>query len=330
MPSIFFDLEGPLSPQDNAYEVLSLAKNGRQVFEVISRYDDVLTLEGRRGYEPGDTLKLIAPFLVYYGITEEDIRRVSKKARILKGAQEVISELKRSWKVYIISTSYQQHAYSIGKKLGVARKNIACTKMPLDRYSEKLKSWDFWTMKKAEKEIISLKNAGDKRIAKALDSFFFGTLQKTPMGRVFNEVKVIGGERKTRAMMDFIKKDSGKMSETAAVGDSITDYKMLGKVKESRGLAIVFNGNEYAVPHADVGIAAADQRFLLPVLSAFGIGGREAALAVARALESYSGTGANDASYSSLAGADKTKINKVIKIHKRFRMLVRGEAGKLG
>ena len=47
---ICFDLEGPLSPQDNAYELMKLFPNGDRIFEVISRYDDLLTLEGRGGY----------------------------------------------------------------------------------------------------------------------------------------------------------------------------------------------------------------------------------------------------------------------------------------
>jgi len=45
MNFICFDLEGPLSPQDNAYELMKLFPDGDKVFEVISRYDDLLTLE---------------------------------------------------------------------------------------------------------------------------------------------------------------------------------------------------------------------------------------------------------------------------------------------
>jgi predicted HAD superfamily phosphohydrolase len=48
---ICFDLEGPLSPQDNAYELMKLFPNGDKIFEVISRYDDLLTLEEREDYE---------------------------------------------------------------------------------------------------------------------------------------------------------------------------------------------------------------------------------------------------------------------------------------
>jgi len=80
MNIIFFDMEGPLSIQDNAYELMKLFPNGGQVFEVISRYDDLLAIEEREGYEPGDTLALIVPFLVHHGITDEDISGLTEGA----------------------------------------------------------------------------------------------------------------------------------------------------------------------------------------------------------------------------------------------------------
>ncbi|HDY74734.1 MAG TPA: hypothetical protein ENH51_06460, partial [Euryarchaeota archaeon] len=91
---ICFDLEGPLSPQDNAYEVMSLSETGRLVFEALSEYDDFLALENRPGYEPGDTLKLIVPFLSYYGITEYDIGRVSEGAVLVSGMKDVVEWLR--------------------------------------------------------------------------------------------------------------------------------------------------------------------------------------------------------------------------------------------
>ena len=96
---ICFDLEGPLSPQDNAYELMKLFPQGDRVFEIISRYDDLLTLEERPDYEPGDTLALIVPFLLYHGIGEEDIRRLAQSYKheqiILEmtGYQEVLPRM---------------------------------------------------------------------------------------------------------------------------------------------------------------------------------------------------------------------------------------------
>ena len=103
MNLICFDLEGPLSPQDNAYELMKLFPDGDKIFEVISRYDDLLTLEKRTDYEPGDTLALIVPFLILHNISEADIGSLSRKATLTGGADKLISSLEYSgWKIFCI------------------------------------------------------------------------------------------------------------------------------------------------------------------------------------------------------------------------------------
>ena len=92
---ICFDLEGPLSPQDNAYELMKLFPNGDKIFEVISRYDDLLTLEERENYEPGDTLALIVPFLVLHNISENDIVALATKASLTDEINKLVEEVYR-------------------------------------------------------------------------------------------------------------------------------------------------------------------------------------------------------------------------------------------
>src|SRR3989344_1946283 len=138
---ICFDLEGPLSGLDCAYEVFKLVSDGEQMFRVISYYDDMVCglIPGRRewrreNYEAGDTLKLIIPQLIHHGISENDIRDVSSKASLVPGVKELFGELENEgWRRNIVSTSYSQHAYNIGGQLGLAPKDIYCTQMPLDR-----------------------------------------------------------------------------------------------------------------------------------------------------------------------------------------------------
>jgi len=125
---ICFDLEGPLSPQDNAYELMKLFPNGDRVFEVISRYDDLLTLEEREDYEPGDTLALIVPFLILHNISEDNITTLATAASFTGGAAKLISWLEYSvWKVFCITTTYEQYATHITQKLGIFAHNVACT-----------------------------------------------------------------------------------------------------------------------------------------------------------------------------------------------------------
>ncbi len=344
MVKIFFDLEGPISPQDNAYEVLGLARNGERVFEVISKYDDILTLEGRENYEPGDTLKLIVPFLIHNKISECDIRDVSKEAGIVPGVRDVILNLQTvGWDVYIISTSYEQHAHNIAGQVGVDTERVACTKMPLDDYHLQFGDEDLEVVGEAEEKILNELYPGDdeQKVKAGLDEFFFGTLQESRLGEIFNEVTVCGGARKVDAMMKFA--GNSDLRSAVAVGDSITDFKMLETIKEKGGLAVAFNGNEYSIPYADIALATVDQRFLLPILTAFNESGREGAIEAARRLGGATFEEILKELPQSIANAipegikppayhiiKESDTNEIIKIHNEYRTLVRGAAGKLG
>jgi energy-converting hydrogenase A subunit R len=359
---ICFDLEGPLSPQDNAYEVMGLVKDGHRIFEVISRYDDILTLEGREGYEPGDTLSLIAPFLIHHKIKEEDIKRVSDSAKIVDGVKYTIERLRKlRWDYYIISTSYQQHAHNIAAKIGVSRDRIYCTKLPLDRYLATVKDADSSLIEEVEKDILeSLYPALDdeKKIKDRLDRFFRSDLPKTELGKVIGEIKVVGGQRKVDAVYEIAKKKDMSLDEIVVVGDSITDYKMLREVRDKGGVAVVFNGNEYCIPYANVGLASTDMRMILVVVDAYDCGQKKGVMQAVRSWEESHDDYMNnpkaipvdvtpedvrdlleekkkDANFTRprfhvLENADKNKQEEVLKIHKKARSLVRGEAAKLG
>ena len=353
MPMICFDLEGPLSPQDNAYDVLALAENGHKIFEVISRYDDILTLESREDYEPGDTLKLIVPFLIYHGISENEIREVSSRAKIVSGVKEIIPALKEEgWNVYVISTSYQQHAYNICEQIGISRENVACTRLELERYRENVGEEDFSLIKEVEDKILNelYPPTDDGRIKEVLDDFFFKKLKDTRIGKIFDEISVVGGQRKVDALMKFAKKAGKKLDETVVVGDSITDYKMLEKVKQNGGIAVAFNGNEYAIPHGNIAMATPDQRTLLLITSAFIRGGKKEVIKTIENVEQFGLEKAlnektpklvkdllesekikiKQPQFHNVEGINKKKIEEIIKMHKDMRSYMRGEAGKLG
>lgn len=322
---ICFDLEGPLSPQDNAYEVMGLFENGLRIFETISRYDDLLALEGREGYEAGDTLSLIAPFLVYHDISEEEITQVSKKAMLVDGAKELISELKdKGWGVYIISTSYEQHAYNIGEQLGVPKENIACTAFPLKKYKKDLEDADKTLIEEAEKEIIDMyPPINDIKVKMRLDRFFFKDLSDNPFGRIINEMEVMGGERKVKAAERIARQHDLNLKEIVAIGDSITDFKMLKAVNDAEGLAIAFNGNEYAIPHATVGMATTDMTNLGLILKQWEQGGRNGVISAFKERKN------KKEPYIHVL-VDKEDLEEVIRVHKKIRNEVRGRAAKLG
>ena len=324
-----FDLEGPLSPQDSAYEMMKLFPGGAQVFEVISRYDDLLALEGKEGYEPGDTLALIVPFLLYHGIRENDIKRLALKAKLVEGAAELISRSgSRDWKIFCISTSYEQYALSITHRVGIPQERVACTSFLLDHYANLLCKDDLTIVAQVEENLSSLHpKEDDARIRQILDTFFWAELSSTRLGKMMKEVKPVGGRRKVEALQDFATTHNQPLGNFIVVGDSITDAEMLKVVDRAGGVAIAFNANEYALAHATASLASTNLGDLAIVLDAWERGGREAVEAEVRAREK-SGDRDNREHFHWLAGIQDIQLP--LEIHRRIRRLVREEAARLG
>jgi energy-converting hydrogenase A subunit R len=329
MNLICFDLEGPLAPQDNAYELMKLFPHGGKIFEVISRYDDLLTVESRPDYEPGDTLALIIPFLAYHGIEEEQIAAMGQKTELTPGATELISKLKsRGWYIFCISTSYEQYAFPITQRLGILSENVACTSFPLAQIRKLLSQKEFALLEQTEHEIVNLNPfTDDTRIREYLDYFYWQKLPQTSSGRIIGQVKPVGGRRKVEALENFSTKMGKPLSRWTVVGDSITDFKMLRAVNKAGGLAIAFNANEYALKYVTMSLASVRLDDLWIVLEAWEKGSHQDVEKVVKEKEVAGGT--EDREWFHWIAGTKD-ITKALEIHKRIRRLVREEAAKLG
>jgi energy-converting hydrogenase A subunit R len=322
-------LEGPLSPQDNAYDLMSLIPQGDRIFEVISRYDDLLTMQGREDYEPGDTLALIVPFLVLHNIREADIGRLAHQATLTCGARELIHHLSgQSWHIFCITTTYQQYAFHIAQELGIPLSHVAATEFPLDQFHQSLTQEDARSMAYMENEILALADSqNDQAIKRRLDDFFWNRLPQTSIGKLAKKVKPVGGRRKLESLYRFCQVHDVGIGDFAVVADSITDFQMLKGVRDAGGLAIAFNANQYALPYATASLASTHLSDLEPVLSAWHDGSLKDAELLIKQKESAGGSGDRDYFHWL---ANKGDIGEIIAICRRFRRLVREKAGELG
>lgn len=302
---------------------------GGHVFEVISRYDDLLAMEEREGYEPGDTLALIAPFLMLHNISDDDIMELARSAHLTGGAEKLVSWLEwNGWRVFCITTAYEQYAHHITNKLGIFAHNVASTPFPADSLKQSLSRDDLELVRKKEEEILALKPVGDDdRIRESLDSFFLEKLPATGIGAIVAGIKPVGGRRKVDALNRFAGKYDQPLSGWVVVGDSITDFRMLEAVDGSGGLAIAFNANQYAIPGATMGLASTDIANLGEVLKGWQKGRRKEVEKLVRG-EEKSGASDETRHFSWLAGRDD--LDGIIATHQKLRNLARDDAGKLG
>ena len=250
--SFITDCEGPLTLNDNAYEIASnFIDNGDEFFKIISKYDDYLVDEVKKtNYNAGDTLKLIAPFLKTYGLTNKDIVEFSKNnISLVNGALETLKLADFNLNSFIISTSYGQYIEALCNQIDFPFENTYHTKLDLDSYSLDIAE---------KKRIIGLKNIILDGDFNELEKIFFDEIPKMTIGKLIQDVKTVGGDGKKLAIEDILKKHDLDANGIMYVGDSITDSEPLRFTRENNGLSISFNGNEYALREAEIAIISDD------------------------------------------------------------------------
>lgn len=246
--SFITDCEGPLTLNDNAYEIAaSFIENGDEFFKTISKYDDYLVDEIKKpNYNAGDTLKLIAPFFKAYGLNNKDIIKFSKdNISIINGALKTLKLAEFNLDSFIVSTSYGQYIEALCNQINFPFENTYYTQLDLDSYN----------LSVAEKQkLIEFKDIILNGDFKELEKIFFDKIPKMDIGKLMEDVKTVGGNGKKLAIEDILKKHNLDANGVMYVGDSITDSEPLKFTQKNNGLAISFNGNEYCLKEAEIAI----------------------------------------------------------------------------
>lgn len=285
------DCEGPISKNDNAFELAQkLIPEGAKLFTLISKYDDIQAEIVRRpGYRPGDTLKLILPFLKAYGATNDILRRLSAdNIMLVKGAKDTLSLIRKHMPSFIVSTSYEHYIRSLCKLMDFPEDHVYCTKLDIDKFkipdweSEWLRNWVGKLIRLSPPNIpagansISDLSREDRENVAVLDRIFWEEMQGMTVGNILGVVRPIGGMEKVESVRDIVNKQDSDAGQVIYFGDSITDSEPIKYVRNNGGVAVSFNGNEYAVREAELAILS-DHTLVIGVFAlAFSKGGIDA------------------------------------------------------
>lgn len=265
------DCEGPISKNDNAYELaVHFIPSGDKFFSLISKYDDVLAdVVKKPGYRAGNTLKLIVPFLKAYGATNDKIWKYSAENILLvPGAKDTLQFVNTIMPSFIVSTSYKPYINALCHLTKFPQENTYCTELYIDKYEineeekkelEKLrKEITNMSMIRIPKGTDSLEDLpdGSKENVEKLNKIFWEKITKMETGKAFQDVNPVGGEKKAEAVKNIVGKLDGDIANVIYVGDSITDLEPMQLVRENGGLAVSFNGNEYAIREAEIAVLA--------------------------------------------------------------------------
>jgi len=340
------DCEGPISKNDNAFEITKeFIPNGDKFFAKVSRYDDLLAdIDKKNGYKAGDTLKLILPFLKAYGITDRMIREYSENnILIVPSADYTLRQISSKMPTFIISTSYRPYIDSLCKIIGFPVENTFCTELLLDDYDIPKSEIEY--IKVLYNEILNLPTIEIPLSAKTrtdldkdtiitverLDEIFWDEFPKMFAGKLIKDVNPIGGFEKANAVKKICKKTEIPLSEVMYVGDSITDASAMELVSESGGIAVSFNGNRYAIKSADIACISPNALILMELALIFNDAGKQAVKDVAIEWNEDPDNRSISDQEITLDVIDNTNMQSLITKSESFRKTIRGESiGRLG
>jgi len=255
------DCEGPLSANDNAFELAGhFIEDGERFFQIVSHYDDILADEIKRpGYNAGSTLKLILPFLKAYGATNQNMKDFSQEnVLLIPGARATLGLLQFIMPTYIVSTSYEPYIRALCDLTNFSFNQCYCTRLDLD--SHPLGNADQEKLRQFRLSIV------DDPDFDNLERIFWEELPEMEIYSLVEEVDPVGGEAKKEAVLDIMGKRSFQASDLMYVGDSITDVQPLNFAKENGGIALSFNGNEFALDNASIA-AISDNTVITSVIA---------------------------------------------------------------
>ena len=333
------DCEGPISINDNAFELAGIfIEDGEKFFTILSKYDDILVDEVKReGYYAGGTLKLIVPFLKAYGATNNNIINFSREnVLLLPSAKDTMQFINSIMPSFIVSTSYEQYIQALCDVIKFPFENTYSTKLDMDKYS--IDEEDKERLMEFRKTIL------ENPDFEVLDKIFWDDIKKMEISKITKEVNPVGGEGKKEAVIDILDRYEFESSDIIYVGDSITDVEPLRFAKEHGGLAISFNGNEYAIKEAEIAIMADNTVITSIIADLFNRFGKEM---VIKFIKSYMNSTENalnnypvnkklkeairHVNLPKIAIVNSENFEALVNESKTFRRLVRGELiGALG
>ncbi len=254
------DCEGPISLNDNAFELAGhFIPQGEIFFQIVSRYDDILVEMERPGYNAGNTLKLIAPFLKAYGANNQNVESFSEdNVLLVPGARETLPFLQELMPSFIVSTSYQQYIEALCQVTGFPLENCYYTSLNLEKVE---------LVPEEKDHLMELKqSAVENPEFENLEHIFWDELPQMKINSLMDDIKPVGGSAKKEAVKDIMNSFGYLASDLIYIGDSITDVEPLRFAQDEGGLAVSFNGNDYALDEASVAVIS-DNTLILSLLA---------------------------------------------------------------
>lgn len=261
---------------------------GRNFLKVLRRYDDLTAyILGREEAVAGNSVKWAVPFLKAFGATDNGIYTWCRDHMdLVPGSCQAMRYITNLMPSALLASEYEHAIMPLNDALEAPDCNIECTALSMD--SATFGRSDSRRLRELAAEISSLKvpsvkyeidvpmevDEADVRIITTLDNIFQEEIPGISCAMSLMEsIDPLNSFKKGYSLVNLRKETNIDFDSTVFVGSDHTDFQSLDLVRDQNGLAIAFNGEEFAVRGCNVCVNSNDSTVVAVLTQEFFNGG---------------------------------------------------------
>ncbi|MCL2607786.1 MAG: hypothetical protein FWD92_04460 [Methanomassiliicoccaceae archaeon] len=261
-------------------------RNGGKMYDVLMAYDNIQSFELNTDIrKSGDSLRTLVPLLKASGATDSSVQEYFMNNMRLMPGCDAMHHLNRMMSTLIVSESYEHHAAALCDAMNLSPDVIRCTEISFDGLdmSESEK-------RRARESIVELSKLNVPKVSSDKGARYLDNKDETILIDLeditltvddfdlmyqLGEMKPMGGNEKAFALMDLRRRTEVDLDRTAYVGSNSSDFPAMDIVRDNEGLAMSFNGDEYAVRGSNVAVMSSNSIVAAVLISEFYSNGLE-------------------------------------------------------
>ncbi len=245
---------------------------GDKFYDMISRYDDIVAyVLNRSEGRSGNTARFVAPFLKAFGITDYKALEFSKSSmRLMPESKRAMRYLMDTLPTFLTTASYEHNVMNICEDLGIPRGVVDCAEVDFDDFD--LSRQESKTLREFAHEITDLRlprheyelnvpirlQNDEMDMIRTLDDIFNNKINNLSASEMMRQMKSVGANEKAYFLIDLRRRTQIDFEGTAFIGGDITDIHALDTIRDRSGLAMSFNGCDFAVRKCNVAVMSRD------------------------------------------------------------------------
>ena len=244
-----------------------LIRDGGKLYDLMARYESVVSYTLSRDEETKSAAWMMIPFLKANGAIDEDIYRFSReRLTFMPGAEKVLDYLHKQLPTYLASSNYEQSIIDLSERTSFPMDHatfntFAFDSVEMDRQQARdiRQMAERFTKLRLPSEMYTVTGSrflgeDDAALLTLGDEYVKEFLPKLDISEKMRSTASVSSSEEALALLEIIRKTGIGMDETAVIGTKSSDYETLDLVKDSSGLSVSFNGDEYTVRGCNIAV----------------------------------------------------------------------------